>query len=139
MKTISFLLSAFSLFVMVSACGDQNDPEGTQQEPIVGVWKLIQITGGFAGHGYPADFTDVEFKSNGTYRINNHDEAKGEGTYSLDSLENNEGLILKLVPSDSVKIGFEEYAKTVIFDKDKLILSDPCCDLFQYEFGPDGN
>ena len=85
MKTIFFLLSAFSLFVMVSACGDQNDPEENQQEPIVGVWYLTQITGGFAGHGYPAEFTNVEFKSNGTYRINNHDEAKGEGTYSLDS------------------------------------------------------
>ncbi len=137
MKTIFFLLSAFSLFVMVSACGDQNDPEENQQEPIVGVWYLTQITGGFAGHGYPAEFTNVEFKSNGTYRINNHDEAKGEGTYSLDSMDND--LILKLVPSDSIHIGFEEYAKTVVLEKDKLILSDPCCDLFQYTFGTDGN
>lgn len=139
MKTISFLLLAITSLFGFSACGDNDDNAQNQDEQIVGVWKLTRITGGFSGQGYPADFTDVEFKNNGTYRINNQDEAKGEGTYSLDSLENHNGLVLQLFPSDSIKIGFEEYAKDVVFDKENLILSDPCCDLFQYEFGPDGN
>lgn len=134
MKTITFLLALCFLFTF-SAC-DNEDNDRSEASELVGIWKLTRITGGFSGQGYPADFTDVEFKSNGTYRINNHDEAKGEGTYSL---ENNDHLVLKLTPSDSIKIGFEEYAKDVVFEKDKLILSDPCCDLFQYEFGEDEN
>lgn len=135
MKTFAFLFTVSALLLVFSAC-EQDDNDQNEQAKIVGIWELTRITGGFAGSGYPADFTTVEFKNNGTYRINNHDEAKGEGTYSL---FNNDQLELKLVPSDSINIGFEEYAKAVVFDKEKLILSDPCCDLFQYEFGPDGN
>ncbi|MFN7119533.1 MAG: hypothetical protein ACK4TA_22245 [Saprospiraceae bacterium] len=135
MKTRFFLLSALSLLLFFTSC-ENTDDEANVNDDIVGVWNLTRITGGFAGTGYQADFTEVEFKDNGTYRINNHDEAKGEGTYSF---TNNDKLILKMVPSDSIKIGFEEYAKEVTFERDKLILSDPCCDLFQYEFGKAGN
>lgn len=137
MKTISFLVTAFCLLFISASCDDNDNEPRNEQNKIVGSWNLTRITGGFAGTGYPADFTDVEFKSNGTYRINNQDEAKGDGTYNL--VNETDNLILKLVPSDSVKIGFEQYDKTVTFDKEKLILSDPCCDLYTYEFGSDEN
>lgn len=135
MKTFSFLLCALSLSLFFAAC-DNNEDEQNEQDAIVGIWNLTRITGGFAGNGYPADFTEVEFKNNGSYRINNHDEAKGEGSYTL---TNNDKWTLKLVPNDTLNIGFEEFVKDVVFEKDKLILSDPCCDLFQYEFNKAGN
>lgn len=134
MKTIPFFAAIFCLLFAMASC--QDDAQTDSREELVGVWKLTRITGGFAGTGYPADFTHIEFKDNGTYRINNQDELKGEGSYSL---TNNDKLIVKFVPADSMRISFEEYAKEVTFDKDNLILSDPCCDLFQYEFGEDGN
>ncbi len=135
MKTFAFLLSTFYFLYLFTAC-EKNDDVPQEQDALVGVWQLTRITGGFAGNGYPADFTEVEFKNDGTYRINNHNEAKGEGTYTL---TNTDKWTLKLLPNDTINIGFEEFAKEVVFEKDKLILSDPCCDLFQYEFGKDEN
>ena len=136
MKTIQVLFIALLALMALPAC-DGDDTEKNSQDDLVGVWLLEQITGGIAGTGYPADFTEVEFKSNGTYRINNNDEAKGEGTYTLTTEEDD--LVLRLTSSDSTKIGFEEHDKTVIFEREKLILADPCCDLFEYTFGADEN
>lgn len=136
MKTFRFLLAALSFFIVLQSC-DNEKPEKDLRDELVGFWKLESITGGFAGTGYEADFTDVEFKSNGTYRINNHDEAKGEGTFTLDTIEGK--VILRLNSSDATKITFENEEKTVTFDREKLILSDPCCDLFQYTFGKESN
>lgn len=136
MKTIQVLFIALLALMALSACdGDKNEKD--PQDDLVGIWYLQTITGGIAGTGYPADFTEVEFKSNGTYRINNHDEAKGEGTYTLTTEEGD--LILRLTSSDATKIGFEEHDKTVVFDREKLILADPCCDLFEYTFGDEEN
>lgn len=136
MKTVKFLLLALGLVSVWQSC-DNEKTEKDLRDDLIGLWKLESITGGFAGMGYEADFTDVEFKSNGTYRINNHDEAKGEGTYTLDTIEDK--ITLRLTPSDATRIGFEEHEKTVTFDRAKLILSDPCCDLFQYNFGKESN
>ena len=133
MKAIYVFLAAFVMAGISQSCNDKDDAQKDQRDELVGVWQLLDITGGFSGGGYEADFTDVEFKSNGTYRINNHDEARGEGTYELTTIE--EDLMLRLTPNDATKIGFEEHEKTVTFDAGKLFLSDPCCDLFTYEFG----
>lgn len=136
MKTISFLFTVASFLLIFVACDNEDDTQ-TDDNQIIGTWNLTRITGGITGKGYPANFTDVEFRSNGTYRINNQDEAKGLGNYTL-TRDSNE-VALKLVSSDSVKIMFEEYTKTVTFGKEKLVLSDPCCDLFVYEFTKDSN
>lgn len=136
MKTSLFFIAAVSLLFLAVSCGE-NDTEKNQQDQLVGVWKLSQITGGFAGHGYPADFTTVEFKNNNQYLIENQDTVKGTGIYRLEKIEDK--LTLQLTSSDASLIGFEQYPKEVIFDKEKLYLSDPCCDLFVYEFGQDGN
>jgi len=130
MRTIYFLFTA--LLFTISACDGIADVP-IQQSKLVGFWKLIRITGGFSGQGYPADFTNVEFKNNNTYRVNNQDEAKGEGTYTLTTT--GDKLTLTLTPNDATKIGFEEYEKDVVFDGAQLFLNDPCCDLFSYEFG----
>lgn len=136
MNTFKFLLTALSLFLVLQSC-DSEQAEKDLRDDLVGIWNLESITGGFAGTGYQADFTDVEFKSNGTYRINNHDEAKGDGNYILDTIEGK--IILRLISSDATKITFENEEKTVTFDRGKLILSDPCCDLYQYTFGKESN
>lgn len=131
MKAIYFLGTLLVMTVFIS-CDNKSNEQKDAKDDLVGVWNLQSITGGFAGTGYPANFTDVEFKSNNTYRINNQDEAKGEGSYSLTTVDDQ--LMLQMTPNDTTKIGFEEHEKTVVYDGDKLILSDPCCDLFQYEF-----
>lgn len=136
MKTTAFLFTALLLFFTTTAC-EKEETDQNQSEEIIGSWKLTRITGGITGMGYSANFTDIEFKQNGIYSIHNNQALKGEGIYSL-SQDSNE-LTLKLVPNDSVKITFEEHTKTVKLDKEKLILSDPCCDLFEYEFNNDSN
>ncbi len=136
MKTVKLFLLAVSLLLVFQNCDNENAEKDVQND-LLGLWKLESITGGIAGTGYQADFTDVEFRNNGTYRLNNHDEAKGDGTFTLNTIEGK--LILRLTSNDTLKIAFEEHEKTVTFDREKLILSDPCCDLFQYTFGKESN
>mgnify|MGYP005842678471 CR=1 FL=1 len=135
MKTTSFLLTVFTLLLVLPSC-DNSRRERETQHDLIGFWTLESITGGLIGTGHAADFTDLEFKSNGTYRLNNHDEAKGEGRYTLSTVDGE--IILRFSPNNAENIGFEVQNKTVRLSQDTLILSDPCCDLFEYRFSRDG-
>ncbi len=134
MRTSIFLL--LGLFFISQACERENLAKDMDSD-LLGLWMLESITGGFTGAGHQVDFTDVEFRQDGSYRINNHDEAKGEGRFTLNTFEDK--LVLRLSSRDSLKIPFEEHEKTVILNREKLILNDPCCDLYQYTFKKDLN
>jgi hypothetical protein len=132
MKTIFVAIVTFSLLCVLASC-EENDQPNPDREQLVGIWKLDRITGGITGSGYPPDFTEVEFKNSGIYRVYNQDTTKAAGTYDLTTEAAKR--ILRLTPNDSTRITFEFEEKEVTFQKsDTLLLSDPCCDLFQYEF-----
>ncbi len=71
--------------------------------------------------------------ANKTYRRLQNDTLRYQGTYELQEKDGKTYIDFKVgsTPSNSP---FEDQDKEVVFEKDKLILSDPCCDLYQYEF-----
>ncbi len=106
-----------------------------QQENLFGFWKVNRISGGITGSGYPADFTTLQFHNNGTYTIYNHDALIGDGIFQLVN-ENNKWM-LKISPNDAMNLVFESLDKEIIFERDKLLIRDACCDFYEYEFVKD--
>ena len=96
-------------------------------------WKLIKITGGFSGDGYEPNFDYIFFKQNGIYCISCKDTIKGFGQINV-IMQDNE-LTISLTPDKLSSAFFSNFQKQVdLKHTDTLFLSDPCCDLYNYEF-----
>ncbi|MDX2070366.1 MAG: hypothetical protein SFV55_18210 [Haliscomenobacter sp.] len=128
----SRFLAMLAIVAAFWAC-DQKDDASPDQNEVVGKWKLEDISGGFAGNGYNADWNYLELKADLTYRRLQNDSLRYQGTYALQMKDGKTFVDFKpsAVPSNAP---FEDQDKEVVLEKNKLILSDPCCDLFQYEF-----
>ncbi|MBK9489190.1 MAG: hypothetical protein IPO07_10610 [Haliscomenobacter sp.] len=131
-KLKSWVFAALVLATTMLAC-DSKDDAKPDQSKVEGKWKLESISGGFAGNGYTADWNYLEMNANKTYRRLQNDTLRYQGTYELQEKDGKTYIDFKVgaTPSNSP---FEDQDKEVVFEKDKLILSDPCCDLYQYEF-----
>lgn len=128
MKFFSLFLATWFIFsACVKPCYTTH-----QEENLVGFWKVNRISGGITGSGYPADFTAVQFNNNGTYNIYHNDELLGNGTFQLVN-ENNKS-VLKILPNDAMNLVFESLDKVIIFERDRLLIRDTCCDFYEYEF-----
>ena len=117
----------------LAACG-KDDKFETEYERLEGFWLLTDITGGFSGMGYEADFDHLQINEDQRYSLMVHDSFIQEGTYELK--EENGEFIIQFKPSESDTIGFDDYDKTITFGEGNnlLTLRDPCCDLFVYTF-----
>lgn len=125
-----FLLAILTLSV---ACSD-DDEFITEHERLLGFWLLNDVTGGIAGDGYEANFDHLQFNDNSRYALMIFDAVVQEGTYTLS--KENDQLIIQFNPTTADNEVFDDHSKTVIFSEgdSKLTLSDPCCDLFVYQF-----
>jgi len=132
LKASKFLFLIALVAFTTWAC-DQKDDATPEQNEIVGKWKLDKITGGFSGSGYTADWNTLELNANLTYRRLQNETLRYQGTYELVKKDGKTFINFKesATPSNAP---FESDDKEVTLEKDKFILSDPCCDLFQYEF-----
>ena len=112
---------------------DQKDDPSPAQNAVEGKWKLETISGGFSGRGYTANWNYLELNSDLSYRRMKNDSLRYQGTYELQ--EKDGKLYINLKPSATPgNDSFDYLSKEVTFEKDQFILSDPCCDLFQYNF-----
>ncbi|MFN7119532.1 MAG: hypothetical protein ACK4TA_22240 [Saprospiraceae bacterium] len=136
MKIFSLFLSALAALIVLPACVE-NDVNKDEKDRLVGFWKINRISGGITGSGYPADFTAVQFHPDGTYTILDNDDVVGEGTYAL--VKEQDKLILRILPNDPINLIFESPEKEIVFASDKLLIRDPCCDFYEYEFLKDIN
>lgn len=128
----SKFLALIALVALTWAC-DQKDDATPEQNEISGKWKLDKITGGFSGSGYTADWNTLELNANLTYRRLQNETLRYQGTYELVKKDGKTYIDFKESATPS-SAPFEDQDKEVTLEKDKFILSDPCCDLFQYEF-----
>lgn len=123
----------FTALLLWAACS-KKDPLQQDMNRLQGVWNLLEISGGFAGTGYDANFTKLEMDNDGDYSLTSDEATIQEGEYKL-KIED-EQLIIRFVPDGTDNIPFDDFEKSVLFQEDdnKLILSEPCCDLFTYMF-----
>lgn len=133
----SRFLAMVAIVATFWAC-DQKDDASPDQNEVVGKWKLEDISGGFAGNGYNADWNYLELKADLTYRRLQNDSLRYQGTYELQKKDGKTFIDFKqsATPGNSP---FDFVQKEVLLEKDKFILSDPCCDMFQYEFSKTKN
>lgn len=128
----SRFLAMVAILATFWAC-DQKDDASPDQNEVVGKWKLEDISGGFSGSGYNADWNYLELKADLTYRRLQNDTLRYQGTYALQKKDGKTFIDFKQSATPS-NAPFEGQDKEVLLEKDKFILNDPCCDLFNYEF-----
>ena len=128
----SRFLAMVAIVATFWAC-DQKDDASPDQNELVGKWKLEDISGGFTGSGYNADWNYLELKADLTYRRLQNDTLRYQGTYAIQQKDGKTFIDFKSSATPS-NAPFEDQDKEAVLEKDKFILSDPCCDLFQYEF-----
>lgn len=128
-NAVLILLSALTL----GACSKE---DALQQEMnrLRGTWNLAEITGGIAGTGYEADFAQLEMSNRNRYRLLADGASIQEGDYELTIEE--EELVIRFTPNTPDNVNFDEFEKTILWQNNNrtLILSEPCCDLFVYNF-----
>ncbi len=130
MKAIT--LCIFLGLFLVSSCANEKEEPQVESE-IVGKWQLQSISGGFAGRGYEAFFTHVEFKSDASYKIYDQGNIISTGVYTIENQV--EGAVIDFTVANPN--AFESSEKNIRLENNRLILEDPCCDLYLYTFGPD--
>ena len=132
----NFLLITLTVFAL-SACSKE-DPLQHEKSRLVGFWQLTEITGGIAGTGYEANFDHLQMTNNNRYTLMVYDSFIQEGDYDL-TIENDQ-LTIRFIPDSADTIIFDDFEKAVLFSEEdrKLVLSDPCCDLYVYLFEKEG-
>jgi len=126
-------LLSFSLFQCEKGDGENNS------NPYVGEWELISVTGGFAGNGWDADFNTLVLKDDANYRISQNDTLVATGTYLLYDKSGEDWIAFTTVHDGPPHI-FENEDKMIGFSiEGTLVLAEPCCDMYQYEFRKKGS
>ncbi len=137
MTKIAQLCMALCLIVSIWACEGNDDPQAQNQ--LVGKWKLEKISGGIIGSGYKANWNSIDVKNDLTYRRFNGDTLKFSSTYKFQTKDGKEEVIFAEKPGDKINQIFESQHKRFKLEKGRLILEDPCCDLYLYEFSKVSN
>ncbi len=105
----------------------------TQFTELYNNWKLVEISGGFSGNGYKANFDNIVFKQNGIYSITNGDTLKEFGKINI--VDQSNGLTISLIPDSlSGTVLFDSEKQIDLTHRDTLILNAPCCDRYNYMF-----
>ena len=103
-------------------------------EKITGKWELKAISGGFTGIGEKIQFkTVLEIFNSNQYAIYRNDIRVESGTYAL-----RKGILGSKIKLESEETSFDQVltkeSKTINVENSRLILMDPCCDMFTYHF-----
>jgi hypothetical protein len=130
-KAFILLIALLSFSFLQCEKGDGNEKSNN---PYTGEWELLSISGGFAGNGYTADFSILYLGGDATYWIGDSNGKIAEGTYEVYQKENEDWIRFDSDNSQNQHI-FETQDKMISFDvEEKMFLTEPCCDLYQYEF-----
>lgn len=126
------LLAALSLTFMQCEKGDS---EEKSNNPYTGQWELLSITGGFTGDGYPPDFSILYIGGDATYWLGESSTDKlAEGSYEVFKKGEDDWIRFDAKNNNS-QHHFDAQEKMIGFSiEGTLVLSEPCCDLYQYEF-----
>jgi hypothetical protein len=88
MKTTIYTILAFMLLSASTCKKEQENPDFKKQ--LIGKWRYVGQTGGFAGKTEKADpavVTVLEFKKNNTFLRSENDQVKLQGSYQLSRLK----------------------------------------------------
>ena len=105
---------------------------------IKGTWSLIEVSGGLAGHGYPAKFDALRINES-TFDLLKNKSSIFTGDYTLvPTTASPDSFKITSAPTNA-DFFLNIPAKKIEFVKGNLILTEPCCDLYTYEFSREVN
>ena len=131
MKKSILFIGLLAIFAFTSCEKSSDNPENK----LIGTWHLAKVSGGFSGAGYVAKFDQLKFSAT------NMEMAKGSSildtrSYSINASNDTLRFATENAQADAFLF---QGTKKIEFTKDKIILSDPCCDLYNYEFDKTNN
>lgn len=131
MKKSILFIGLLAIFAFTSCEKSSDNPENK----LIGTWHLAKVSGGFSGSGYVAKFDQLKFSAT------NMEMAKGSSildtrSYSINASNDTLRFATENAQADAFLF---QGTKKIEFTKDKMILSDPCCDLYNYEFDKTNN
>ena len=138
MKIINSLLLIL-LFVFLSCeKHEEKSPDDISSIKIAGNWEIIRISGGIIGQTYAPNFKYLNINHNGDFSFLNDTDEIARGTIITETDSNNDLWYKFNVDSTESEptVPLPTYFPKVVsfLDSNNLILSDPCCDLYTYEF-----
>lgn len=131
MKKSILLFGLLAIFAFTSCEKSTDNPENK----LIGTWHLAKVTGGFSGAGYAAKFDQLKFSAT-QMEMSKGSTILDSRSYTLSA--SNDTLQFNITNPQAD--GFlNQGVKRIEFSKDKMVLSDPCCDLYTYEFDKTNN
>jgi len=131
MKKSILLVGILAIFAITSCEKSTDNPENK----LIGTWHLAKVTGGITGGGYVAKFDQLQF-SGTKMEMSKGSSILDSRTYTISATNDT----LQFNTANPQADGFLNHGtKKIEFLKDKMVLSDPCCDLFNYEFDKTNN
>ena len=128
----SVLLLGLMATLAFTSCEKSND---NPENKLIGTWHLAKVTGGITGGGYSAKFDQLKF-SDTKMEMSKGSTILDTRSYTITATNDT----LKFDTANPQPDGFLNHGtKRIEFSKDKMVLSDPCCDLFTYEFDKTNN
>lgn len=131
MKKSILFIGLLAIFAFTSCEKSSDNPENK----LIGTWHLAKVSGGFSGAGYVAKFDQLKFSAT------NMEMAKGSSILDTRSYSINASNDTLRFATENAQVDafLFQGTKKIEFTKDKMILSDPCCDLYNYEFDKTNN
>ncbi len=135
MNKRAILFTLVFAFISLSLFQCEKDEGEKSSDPYMGIWEVISVSGGFSGNGYTPDFNHLTLKDNGTYRLEMNTQLISSGTFNLYEKEQEDWISFSPASTNDQNI-FESEDKMIgINTEGNLVMAEPCCDLYQYEFG----
>ncbi len=130
---VFILLIALLSFSLLQC--ENGDKAEKSNNPYSGEWELLSISGGFAGNGYPPDFSILFLGNDASYWIGDSNTKIAEGTYEVFKKGEEDWVRFDSSDDGQNQHVFETQEKMIGFSiEGTLVLAEPCCDLYQYEF-----
>ena len=135
-KSMFWCVASLAVLFLAAGC-TKSDPLQDQLNNLSDTWEIESISGGFSGQGYQPSFKTLRIKASNFYQLVKANESVfSEGTFALQSTDASDLDITftRQGPKTESLSGFEGQTKRVTLSNDTLVLTDPCCDLYEYRF-----
>ena len=110
---------------------------------ISGIWNILNVSGGLYPHSIDPHFTILQIKKNYHYFVYRNDTLISSGNYDLYNSNQNQGTSSEsyqiqfnkgFITDKNIAFPFDEKLITRFLSVDTVILSEGCCDTFDFLF-----
>ena len=139
MTLLKNLLILSVIILSFQSCKEDTPPQETEtsENTLIGIWNLVNTSGGKTGEGYDAAFDQMIVDETLNFKLNYEGDFVISG--KIEEIENPSfDLFVHVIPDDLNPAVYmpiiEDVEKSVEFEGDDLNLIAPCCDRYNFHF-----